>query len=308
MTEKLSTRTQSEAIGLGLGETMSCGLDETVGFGLGLRREHYETILSTQPDLDWFEILTENYLVDGGKPLHYLDRIRELYPLAMHGVSLSIGGSDALDFDYLQRVKNLAQRIDPLWISDHLCWTGVDGVNMHDLLPLPYTEAALQHVIERVQRVQDFLGRQLLLENVSSYIAYTASSMSEWEFLRAVAERADCLLLLDINNVYVSSVNHEFDALTYLRHLPVGRVCQFHLAGHTDRGDYLIDTHDQPIIQPVWDLYAEAVALFGPVATMIERDDNIPDLEVLLDELAIARKINATLLADNRSEAAGRCV
>ena len=271
-----------------------------VGWGLGLRREHYEAILATQPDLGWFEILTENYLVDGGKPLHYLDRIRELYPLAMHGVALSIGSSDAIDFDYLHRVKNLAQRIEPLWISDHLCWTGVDGLNMHDLLPLPYTEEALRHVVERVQRVQDFFGQRILLENVSSYIAYTTSTLSEWEFLREVAERADCLFLLDINNVYVSSVNHGFDALTYLRHLPTERVCQMHLAGHTNRGNYLIDTHDQPIIQPVWDLYAEATALFGPVATMIERDDNIPELDVLLDELAIARKISEDVLSGKR--------
>jgi uncharacterized protein len=271
-------------------------------FGLGLRREHYEAILATQPNIDWFEILTENYLLDGGKPLHYLDRIRANYPMAMHGVSLSIGGSDSIDLDYLQRVKNFAQRIEPLWISDHLCWTGVDGLNMHDLLPLPYTEEALQHVVERVQRVQDFLGQQILLENVSSYITYTASTMKEWEFLRAVAERADCLLLLDINNVYVSSVNHDFDALTYLRHLPAERIRQFHLAGHTDRGDYLIDTHDQPVIQPVWDLYAEAVALFGPVATMIERDDNIPLLEELVDELATARKISTAVLSHKREE------
>lgn len=266
-------------------------------WGLGLRRQHYETILATQPDLDWFEILTENYLVDGGKPLHYLDRIRALYPVAMHGVALSIGGSDELDVKYLQRVKNLAQRIEPLWISDHLCWTGVDGLNTHDLLPLPYTEQALQHVVERVQRVQDFLGRQLLLENVSSYIAYTASTMNEWDFLREVAERADCLLLLDINNVYVSAVNHGFDARTYLRNIPAQRVRQFHLAGHTDRGNYLIDTHDQPIIKPVWDLYAEAVAIFGPVATMIERDDNIPPLEALIQELAIARRISEEVLS-----------
>lgn len=281
----------------------------TIGLGLGLRREHYEAILTAQPDLGWFEILTENYLLDGGKPLQYLDRIRAHYPMAMHGVSLSIGGSDAIDVEYLKRVKNLAQRIEPLWISDHLCWTGVDGLNMHDLLPLPYTEEALQHVVERVQRVQDFLGRQILLENVSSYIAYTASTLSEWEFLRAVAERADCLLLLDINNVYVSSVNHNFDASTYLRYLPAERICQFHLAGHTDRGDYLIDTHDQPIVQPVWDLYAQAVELFGPVATMIERDDNIPPLETLLDELAMARQIGTEVLRKNRvADAAERCV
>lgn len=278
-----------------------------VGWGLGLRRQHYETILATQPDLGWFEIITENYLVDGGKALHYLDRIRALYPLAMHGVSLSIGGSDTLDTDYLQRVKQLAQRIEPLWISDHLCWTGVDGLNMHDLLPLPYTEEALRHVVERVQRVQDVLGRQILLENVSSYLAYQASTLTEWEFLREVAQRADCLLLLDINNVYVSAVNHDFDALTYLRHMPVERVCQLHLAGHTDRGDYLIDTHDQPITEAVWDLYAQAVALFGPRATMIERDDNIPPLAELLDELAIARRISAdVLLGKHNTKAAER--
>lgn len=277
-----------------------------IGFGLGLRRQHYETILSTQPDLGWFEIVTENYLVDGGKPLNYLDRIRALYPLAMHGVALTIGGSDAIDFDYLQRVKNLAQRIDPLWISDHLCWTGVDGLNTHDLLPLPYTEEALKHVVERVQRVQDFLGRRILLENVSSYIAYSASTMDEWEFLREIAERADCLLLLDINNVYVSSVNHEFDALTYLRHLPANRVCQFHLAGHTHRGNYLIDTHDQPVSEEVWNLYAEALALFGPLATMIERDDNIPVLDILIDELATARAIAAKVLGKNEIVCAER--
>lgn len=268
----------------------------TLGYGLGLRRQHYDAILETRPDLGWVEVLTENYLIDGGKPLHYLEKIRVLYPMAMHGVALSIGGSDALDFDYLLRVKNLAQRIEPLWISDHLCWTGVDGLNMHDLLPLPYTEATLRHVVERVQRVQDFFGRQLLLENVSSYIAYAASTMNEWEFLREVAERADCLLLLDINNVYVSATNHDFDALVYLHNMPAARVRQFHLAGHTNRGNYLIDTHDQPVIQPVWDLYAEAVALFGPVATMIERDDNVPPLENLLDELALAREIGKSAL------------
>ena len=262
-----------------------------LGYGLGLRRQHYEAILQTQPDIGWFEILTENYLVDGGKPLHYLERIRAHYPLVMHGVALSIGGSDALDLDYLRRVKTLAARIEPEWISDHLCWTGIDGLNMHDLLPLPYTEDTLRHVVERVQRVQDFLGRQLLLENVSSYISYQASTMSEWEFVREIAARADCLLLLDINNIYVSAFNHGFDALTYLRHMPAPRVRQFHLAGHTHRGQYLIDTHDHPIAQPVWDLYAEAVQLFGPVATMIERDDNIPPLDAMLAELAIAREI-----------------
>jgi uncharacterized protein (UPF0276 family) len=266
------------------------------GYGLGLRRQHYEAILEQKPQLDWFEILTENYLVDGGKPLHYLERVRALYPLAMHGVALSIGSTDALDFDYLQRVKTLADRIEPAWISDHLCWTGVDGLNMHDLLPLPYTEAALDHVVERIRRVQDVLGRQILLENVSSYITYTASDMSEWEFVREVSERADCLLLLDINNVYVSAVNHDFDPLDYLKNIPLSRVRQFHLAGHLDRGDYLIDTHDHPVSKSVWDLYVRAVELFGQVPTMIERDDNIPPLDELLEELSIARTFAETTL------------
>ncbi len=267
------------------------------GYGLGLRRQHYEAILEQKPQLDWFEILTENYLVDGGKPLHYLERVRALYPVAMHGVALSIGSADALDFDYLQRVKTLADRIEPAWISDHLCWTGVDGLNMHDLLPLPYTEAALDHVVERIRRVQDFLGRQILLENVSSYITYTASDMSEWEFVREVSERADCLLLLDINNVYVSAVNHDFDPLDYLKNIPGSRVRQFHLAGHLDRGDYLIDTHDHPVSKNVWDLYGRAVELFGQIPTMIERDDNIPPLDELLEELSIVRTIAETTLA-----------
>lgn len=268
----------------------------TLGYGLGLRRQHYETILQERPAVDWFEILTENYLVDGGRPLHYLDRIRADYPMVMHGVSLSIGSSDPLNTDYLARVKKLAARIEPAWISDHLCWTGIDGTNMHDLLPLPFTEEALRHVVERVQRVQDFLGRQLMLENVSSYFQFAQSTLTEWEFLAELAQSADCLLLVDINNIYVSAFNHRFDALTYLRHLPVERVRQFHLAGHLNRGDYLIDTHDHPVIEPVWTLYAEALRLFGPVSTMIERDDNIPPLAELLAELAQARAIGESAL------------
>lgn len=262
-----------------------------LGFGLGLRRQHYETILQDQPALDWFEILTENYLVPGGKPLHYLDRIRALYPMVMHGVSMSIGSSDALNLDYLQQVKALARRIEPEWISDHLCWTGVDGLNMHDLLPIPYTEEALWHVVERVRRVQDILGRQILLENVSSYFEYTASTMPEWEFVAAVAQESDSLILLDINNIYVSAFNHDFDPHTYLQAMPVARVQQFHLAGHLNLGTHIIDTHDHPVIDPVWALYSDALQRFGPVATMIERDDNIPPLPELLAELEIAREL-----------------
>ncbi|MVF23120.1 DUF692 domain-containing protein [Methylocaldum sp. BRCS4] len=262
-----------------------------LGFGLGLRKEHYEAILQGQPTVDWFEILTENYLVEGGKPLHYLERIRADYPIVMHGVSLSIGGTDPLNFDYLHQVKALADRIEPVWISDHLCWTGVDGLNLHDLLPLPYTEEALDHVVHRVGQVQEFLGRRILLENVSSYVSYADSEMSEWEFLAGVAETADCLILLDLNNIYVSARNHGFDPYDYLNHVPEKRVWQFHLAGHFDRGDLLIDTHDRTVIDEVWGLYEAAAVRFGTVSTMIERDDDIPPLEVLMKELNRARRI-----------------
>jgi hypothetical protein len=261
------------------------------GFGLGLRTPHYEALLERPAGLDWLEVLSENYLVPGGKPLNYLDRIRECYPVVMHGVSLSIGSSDPVDYEYLAQLKALASRIEPHWVSDHLCWTGIEGKNLHDLLPLPYTEEALRTVVARVGEVQDYLGRQLLLENVSSYLNYRASDLSEWEFLSEVAARADCAILLDINNIYVSSVNHGFDALHYLKAIAPARVRQFHLAGHSDMDGYLIDTHDHPIAAPVWELYAAAVAHFGDVPTMIERDDNIPELPVLLDELDQARAV-----------------
>ena len=237
----------------------------SLGFGLGLRVDHYEAILADHPAVDWFEVLTENYLVPGGKPLHYLMRFRERYPLAMHGVSLSIGSTARLDHEYLRQVKSLAQRVQPAWISDHLCWTGVAGRNMHDLLPLPYTEEALAHVVARVREVQEVLGQRILLENVSSYVGFTHSQLTEWDFLREVAERADCLLLLDVNNIYVSSVNHGFDALEYIKGIPAARVQQIHLAGHQNHGDYLIDTHDHPVPDPVWELYAQALRHVGPV-------------------------------------------
>ncbi len=263
----------------------------SLGFGLGLRVDHYEAILRDRPNVDWFEVLTENYLVPGGKPLHYLMRFRERYPLVMHGVSLSIGSTAALDLEYVRQVKALAQRIEPAWVSDHLCWTGVAGRNMHDLLPLPYTEEALAHVVDRVRQVQDVLGRRILMENVSSYIGFSDSRLTEWEFLSEVATRADCLILLDVNNIYVSSVNHEFDALEYLRAIPAKRVQQIHLAGHENHGDYLIDTHDHPVPDPVWDLYVAALRHCGPVSTMIERDDNIPPLAELVGELERAREL-----------------
>jgi uncharacterized protein len=269
----------------------------SLGFGLGLRVDHYEEILAGRPAVDWFEVLTENYLVPGGKPLDYLMRFRERYPLAMHGVSLSIGSSAPLDRDYLRQVKALAARVEPAWISDHLCWTGVAGKNTHDLLPLPYTEEALAHVVERVRTVQDFLGRRILLENVSSYVAFRDSRLTEWQFLTEVATRADCLILLDVNNIYVSSVNHEFAPLDYLDAIPAERVQQIHLAGHQNHGDYLIDTHDHPVPDPVWELYAAAVRRCGAVSTMIERDDRIPPLAELCAELSRARALCARTLA-----------
>ena len=261
------------------------------GFGLGLRPPHYEAILNEPHAIDWLEVITENYLVPGGQPLSYLDRIRERFPMVMHGVSLSIGSTDPLDVDYLQDVRELAARVEPEWISDHLCWTGVEGKNLHDLLPLPYTEEALKLVAGRVGEVQDRLGRQILLENVSSYLTYRDSELSEWQFLSEVAARADCAILLDINNIYVSSVNHGFDPVEYLDAIPKARVRQFHLAGHSDMNGYLIDTHDHPIVPPVWDLYAKALVRFGQVPTMIERDDNIPPLSELVEELDVARAV-----------------
>jgi hypothetical protein len=264
---------------------------------LGLRPDHYQDLLAGPGCVDWLEALTDNYLVPGGRPLHFLDRLRADYPMALHGVAMNIGSSDPLDAVYLKDLKALVDRVEPMWVSDHLCWTGIDGVNLHDLLPLPYTEAALSHVIERISRVQDALGQRILIENVSSYLRYEADDMPEWTFLAEVAQRADCRLLLDVNNVYVSSVNHGFDPLAYLQALPIERVCQMHLAGHSVRDGYLIDTHDVPVPEAVWTLYRHAARRFAGVATMIERDDNMPPLQDLLAELDIARQIVAEVMA-----------
>jgi uncharacterized protein len=276
---------------------MSALVRPSLGYGLGLRVPYYETILADEPAVDWFEILSENYLVAGGKALYFLDRIRERYPIVMHGVSLSIGGTDPLDRNYLRQLKQLADRIAPRWISDHLCWTGYGGRNFHDLLPLPYDDTSLRHVVARVRQVQDFLGQRILLENVSSYLQYRHSVMSEWEFLASVADEADCLLLLDVNNVYVSSVNHGFDPVSYIDAIPARRVQQIHLAGHRNFGDHIIDSHDQPIVAAVWQLYAYALQVLGPVATMIERDDNMPPFAELLAELDHARAVADAALA-----------
>jgi hypothetical protein len=271
-----------------------------LGFGLGLRPKHYPEILEGDPPVDWFEVLSENYMIPGGQPLRILDQIAERYPVVMHGVSLSIASTAPMDMDYLADLKKLAQRVDPKWISDHLCWTGVHGVNLHDLLPIPYTEEALDHVAGRVNQVQDFLGRALTLENVSTYVSFAQSQMTEWEFISELTRRTGCWLLFDVNNVYVSAFNHEYDAKAFIDGIPADRVVQFHLAGHSDMETYVIDTHDAPVIPAVWDLYAYALRRFGPVSTMIERDDHIPPLAELVEELETARGIAAQVLETER--------
>ena len=262
-----------------------------LGHGVGLRRNHFDRILAGPSRIDWFEAISENFMVPGGRALDVLTRVRERYPIVLHGVSLSIGSTDPLDERYLDALDALAKRFQPAWVSDHLCWTGVGGHNAHDLLPLPYTEEALQHVVERVGRVQDRLGRAIALENVSSYIAYRHSRMPEWEFLAGIARRAGCGILLDVNNIYVSGKNHGFEPRDYLAGVPIEAVWQFHLAGHSDKGTFLLDTHDHPIIDPVWDLYRAALERFGEVSTLIEWDDHIPPFERLEAEAERARAI-----------------
>ena len=267
-----------------------------LGFGLGLRTDHYEEVIETKPTVDWFEVVSENFMVNGGKPKHYLHTIRELYPMVMHGVSLSIGSTDPVNTTYLKQLKVLVNELQPEWISDHLCWTGAHQVNSHDLLPMPYNNEALNHIVDRISHVQEYLGQPILMENVSSYITYVESEMTEWEFLNEVAKRSGCNILLDINNIYVSARNHNFSPQDYLNGISKDKVRQFHLAGHTDYGDYVIDTHDHDVADPVWALYKQALQRFGMISTMIERDDNIPPLKDLLAELNIAKKIaNETL-------------
>ncbi|MDF1815029.1 MAG: DUF692 domain-containing protein [Verrucomicrobiales bacterium] len=258
-------------------------------FGLGLRTVHYTHILEEEPDIDWFEIISENYMDSQGRPRHVLNRIAERYPLVMHGVSLSIGSTDPLDHTYLKKLKKLAAEIKPHWVSDHLCWTGVAGKNTHDLLPMLLTEHSLNHVIERIRIVQDVLERRFVFENPSSYVGFTGSTLTEWEFLTRMAVEADCGLLLDVNNVYVSSRNHEFDPEEFIDAIPANRVVQIHLAGHTDCDTHLIDTHDHPVIDQVWDLYRKAVARCGPVSTLLEWDANIPPFPDLHAEVLKAK-------------------
>lgn len=275
-----------------------------LGYGLGLRPVYYEEILSTHPPIDWFEIISENYMLDGGRPLAMLDRVRANYPIVMHGVSMSLASTDPLDFDYLRQLKALAERVEPAWISDHVAWTGVHGVTLHDLLPIPFTREALDHVVDRIRRVQDFLGRQLVVENASTYVSFQDSEMEEWEFVAQMAERADCLLLLDVNNVFVSGFNHDFDPVRFIDAMPVERVVQFHMAGHTDNVTHRIDTHDQPICEEVWALYEHARRRFGNVSAMIERDDNFPPFAELLAELQHMRDIDARIAAEGALSAA----
>lgn len=272
------------------------------GFGLGLRTQHYNDFLAEPQSVDWLEVISDNYMVEGGKPLAMLDKIRANYPMVMHGVSMSIGSTNGLDKDYLQKLKILEQRVEPMWVSDHLCWSGVHGRNLHDLLPLPYTKEALQVVTRNVEQAQEVLQRPLMLENVSSYIEYESSEMTEWEFLAEVCKSTGSRLLLDINNIYVSSFNHDFSPIDFIKGVPIESVTQFHLAGHLNNGDHLIDTHDHPVCDDVWDLYRQALLHFGYVPTMIERDDNIPSLPELIAELDVARAIADDVLNLNNQE------
>jgi uncharacterized protein len=272
-----------------------------LGFGLGLRAQHYADILDGNPPIDWFEFISENYMVPGGQPLIMLDKIAARYPLVQHGVSLSIASTQPFDEDYLDGLKSLANRYQPKWVSDHLCWTGVHGVNLHDLLPFPYTREALDHVAARVHYVQERLGRQLCLENVSTYVEFKSSEMTEWDFIAELTKRTGCWLLFDVNNVYVSSFNHGYDAKIFMDGIPADRVVQFHLAGHSEMGTHIIDTHDQPVTDEVFALYEMALRRFGPVSTMIERDDNIPPLTELVDELQRTRAIAQRLLGSGQT-------
>jgi uncharacterized protein len=252
-----------------------------LGIGIGLRTVHFGTILGQYPKVDWFEVLSENFMDTGGRPLYVLDQVAERYPVALHGVSLSIGSTDPLNLDHLRKLKALAERTKAHWVSDHLCWTGVLGRSTHDLLPMPYTEAALRHTVARVRQAQDVLERPLVLENPSSYLEFAASTIPEWEFLARLAEEADCGLLLDVNNVYVSSFNHGFDPDAYIDAIPPDRVVQYHLAGHTHKGTHIVDTHSDHAIPEVWQLYRRAVGRTGRVATLYEWDENIPAFEVV---------------------------
>lgn len=261
------------------------------GCGIGLRREHYAEVLAERPDVAWFEVISENFMVDGGRPRHVLDQVRANYPLALHGVSLSLGADEPLDPAHLRKLRELVEWVEPAIVSDHLCWTGLGGHNSHDLLPLPFTAHSVRVAAQKIRQVQDVLRRRILVENISTYLRFEESEMTEWEFLSAVAIEGDCHILLDVNNVYVNSRNHGFDPVRYLEGVPASRVAQFHLAGHEDHGHVVIDTHDHPVCDAVWDLYREALARFGSVPTLIEWDASVPELPRLLAEAASAQSL-----------------
>lgn len=267
-----------------------------LGIGVGLRVPHYRHILEEQPPMDFFEIISENFMVEGGKPLYHLERVMERYPLIQHGVSLAIGGPQAPNKEYLRKLKRLVRKVNPAWLSDHFCWGGIPGHDLHDLLPLPYTWAAVKRVTERARMVQDFLEVPFALENTSSYMAYRQSEMTEWQFVSEVCERANIGLMFDVNNVFVSAFNHGFDPMTFIENVPHARVVQIHLAGHTHLGKYIIDTHRGPIIDPVWDLYRETIRLTGSVSTLIEWDDAVPAWAELAAEVDRARRVRAEAL------------
>jgi uncharacterized protein (UPF0276 family) len=273
-----------------------------LGFGVGLRSGHYAYLEAHWPRVDWFEVISENFMDSGGRPWHVLDEVVARYPVVAHGVSMSIGSADPLDFGYLVRLKRFVDEIDPVWVSDHVCWTAVAGVNTHDLVPIPFTEASLKHVVERVKIVQDVLGRPLVLENPSSYVTYVASTMPEWEFLARMAADADCGLLLDVANVRVSAVNHGFDPLEYLHALPHERIVQMHLAGHDDMGTHIVDTHDRPVCDEVWELYRVACELTGGVSTLIEWDDRLPPFPEVHAEVLKARDFAGAVAGGVRAD------
>jgi hypothetical protein len=266
-----------------------------LGFGIGLRTDHYPDFLNGHPNVDFLEIISEGFMIEGGRPLHILDQLRDRYPIIPHGVSLSIGSIDPLDESYLTRLKGLLDKINPPWFSDHICWTKVHGKNLHNLMPLPYTQSTVDFVADKIKQLQDRMGRLFIFENVSSYVEFQQSQMPEWEFVAKVAQQADCGILLDVNNIFVSSFNHDFDPMDYINAMPADRIIQYHVAGHKDKGSVIIDTHDHTIRDEVWELYRKCTTIFDGVSTLLERDDHIPEINDLLSELDTARKLNTNV-------------
>jgi len=267
------------------------------GCGLGLRVEHFNDIATNQPNIPWFEILSDNYLIEGTSQREYLYKIRENYPITFHGVGMSIGSTEPLDMDYMKALKQLKDEVQPAWISDHLCWTSAHGKVTHDLIPLPYTKSVINHLVEKILQIQDYLGQQMVIENVSSYLQFKDSEMTEWEFINEITERSDCRLLLDVNNIYVSSQNHHFDALDYLYAMPAERIAEIHLAGYEDRGTHLLDTHSRAVTEPVWQLFEKAVQHVGDVPVLIEWDNDIPPFSRLVEEADRAQRIRKQYLS-----------